>query len=624
MSRGKRWGMKRFPRAAVWIVSFWSLFLAFGQESGAREPRGDAKNYPTTAQIQESPGTAQRESTMSRASAESDRAARDTRPGEKVEGAPSAEKRATRFAVTTYVIEGNTILKQSAIDAILDKYKGSEIQIGDVEKARIELEKAYHEAGYPTVLVNLPEQTIEDGVVKLQIIEAPLIEIAVTGNQYYRRYEILSKLPSVKYGAVLYEPTFAKELAALNANPDVEVAPVLKPGSEPGTISLELKVKDRLPVHAKLEADNRGPVTTPRDRVLAEVQHTNLFGGDEILTASTVQTPTDWGAVQSYSLSFVDPIIWPDHLLAVYASKSSSNSVLAGGSVFAGGGNITIAGNATIAGTRYYFPIFPGGKTVHQLAVGVDYKKLERTEATFPGGLGTITVLKPIQYTPLSLAYSGTMLDRMGVNRFTATVKGYVAGMIPGGRKQDFTGDPSDPINNPPLRRGSTGTFAVLQAGYDRSQPLPKDFLFTLHLDGQWASQPLIPAEQYFAGGMDTVRGYLNFETAGDHAVRGRAEILTPELLSIPIDRIWQRQRSSDYNVRLRLVAFYDAAKLWVAQPSPGQIDHFNLQGTGFGIRATLPKDVGVLKVDQGWALHETPTTKRGDTFVHFSVGIAY
>jgi len=616
--------MNRFPRASVWFISSWSLILLLGQEVGAREPRGAAKSELMTAQVQNSPGIAQPESPVGNASSSGDRKARDTGPGERAESAPTGETQAPRFAVKTYMVEGNTILKQSVIDEILDKYKGSDIQLGDLEKARIELEKAYHDAGYPTVLVNLPEQTIESGIVKLQVIEAPLVEILVTGNQYYKRYQILEKLPSVQYGAVLYEPTFAKELAALNAMPDLKVAPVLKPGSEPGTVSLELKVKDRLPVHARLEGDNRGPITTPRDRIIAEVQYANLLGGDEILTATTVQTPTDWGAVQSYSMSLVAPVIWPDHLFALYASHSQSNSVLAGGSVSAGGGNVNIAGNATIAGTRYYFPIFSGGPNTHQLAVGVDFKHLDRTEGTFPGGVGTITVIKPIQYTPMSLGYTGSIPDTFGINRLTATVKGYVAGMIPGGTKQDFEGNPSDPINDPPVRVGSTGTFAVLQGGYERYQPLPEDFLLTLHVDGQWASQPLVPAEQYFAGGMDTVRGYINYETAGDNAVRGRAEMITPEFLTIPIDRIWQRRRSADYLVKLRLLAFYDIAKLWVEQPQPGQIGHFNLQGTGFGIRVSLPKDVGTLKVDQGWALHDTPTTKRGDTFVHFSVGVAY
>ena len=123
---------------------------------------------------------------------------------------------------------------------------------------------------------------------------------------------------------------------------------------------------------------------------------------------------------------------------------------------------------------------------------------------------------------------------------------------------------------------------------------------------------------------MDTVRGYLNYETAGDHAVRGRAELTTPELLSIPFDRFWPRRKSADYNLRLRLVAFYDAAQLWVAKPLPGQIDQFRLEGTGVGLRGKLPKDIGQFQVDQGWALKDTPTTKRGDTFVHFSVSMAF
>src|SRR5262249_34945249 len=155
---------------------------------------------------------------------------------------------------------------------------------------------------------------------------------------------------------------------------------------------------------------------------------------------------------------------------------------LAGGSAFVGGGNVSVAGNATIAGMRYYLPIFPGGQNTHQLAIGIDYKHLDRTEATFPQGIGTITVVKPISYTPMSLAYSGSIPDKLGINRITSTVKGYVAGMIPGGTKQDFEGNPSDPINDPPVRVGSTGTFGVFQGSYERYQPFPLDFLLSLHV----------------------------------------------------------------------------------------------------------------------------------------------
>ncbi|MDN5940690.1 MAG: BamA/TamA family outer membrane protein [Nitrospira sp.] len=544
-------------------------------------------------------------------------------PVPKQDGQPEPKKPGS-MTLTKFNVEGNTILTQDKIDAVLAKYTGAVFQFKDVDQARGELEKAYHEAGYPTVLVNLPEQTIEQGSVTLQVIEAPLIEINVTGQQHHSKYRILEKMPSLQIGTVLYEPTFAKELSAINANPDLQVAPVLKPGTEPGTVNLELKVKDRLPVHGKLEADNRGPITTPQNRLVAEVQHTNLFGGDEILTLTTVQTPTDLGAVQNYGASFIYPVKWPDHLLTVYASKAISQSVLAGALIpVGGGGNVLVAGNATIAGFRYTFPLFPGSENTHQLSAGVDYKRLDRTEATFPGG-GTAVVLSPVQYTPASVAYTGFYPDRWGLTKLALSAKGYVAGTIPGGAKEDFSGDPNDPILLPGLRQGSTGTFAVLQGGLDRVQPLPENFALTLHTDGQWGTQPLIPAEQYFAGGFDTVRGYLQYEAIADHGIRGRAELTTPELLTIPIDRIWQRRRSADYTVRVKFAAFYDAAQLWVQQPVPGQISQFRLEGVGGGIRVKFPKDVGLLIIDQGVALHDTPNTKQGDTFVHFSVGLMF
>lgn len=540
---------------------------------------------------------------------------------------PSLEREPAEkhFQIISYLVEGSTILEQVKIDSVLQPYKGSDRKLGDIETARSELEKAYHAAGYPTVVVMLPEQTIDAGVVKLQVVEGRLVQITVTGNEHYSRFSIRAKLPSLQPGALVYEPTFVKELGMVNGNPDLKVAPVMKPGTEPGTVDLELKVKDRLPVHGKLEADNKGPITTPQNRLVAEVQHTNLFGGDEILTVNTVQTPTDWGAVQNYGASFVYPVKWPDHLLAVYASKSKSNSVLAGSSISVGGegGNLAIAGNAFVSGFRYIFPLFPGGENTHQLSVGVDYKQLESTNATFPDG-GTAVVLSPVVYTPVSMAYSGFYPDRFGLTKLTLSAKGYVAGMIPGGAKEDFGGNPNDPTGQPGNRQGSTGTFAVLQGGLDRAQSLPGNFTLALHADGQWGSQPLIPAEQYFAGGMDTVRGYLTYEAIGDNAIRGRAELTTPELFAIPIDRIWQRRRSSDYTIRVKLAAFYDVAKLWIQQAPAGQASQFRLEGVGGGIRVKFPKDIGQLIIDQGFALQQTLNTKRGDSFVHFSIGLAF
>jgi hemolysin activation/secretion protein len=538
---------------------------------------------------------------------------------------PAHEEGPAGFTIAGFSVEGSHLLGKDKIDEVLSGFKGPGKTIKEIERARLELEKAYQRLGYPTVLVVVPEQTIEDGIVRLTVVESRLLQVTVTGNRYFSRYNILGKLPSVQIGTLLHEPQLVKELDALNANPDLKVTPVLKPSSEPGMVDMELKTKDRLPLHAKMTGDNKGPFTTPANRITWEAQYANLWDADNILTLQTTHTPTNWGAVQAYGFSYVAPITWPDHLLAVYASKVISNSTLAGTSLpISGGGDIAVAGNATVGGFRYLFPIFKGGKAVHQLSFGADFKRLEKTEATFPGDLGTAVVLSPIQYTPVSIGYTGTYPDSYGVTTFTATLTGYAAGLIPGGGKKDFQGDPNNPDEFPGNRAGSTGTFGVVKTGLGRTQPLPGDFVLAARIDGQWANEPLIPAEQYFAGGMDTVRGYIQNEALGDNALLWRAELYTPELPSVPLDYFWQRRRSSELKATFKLVAFYDYARLWTRRAPAGQADIGRLEGAGGGFRMKVEPINLTLAFDQAVALQDTATTKRGDTFAHFMVSIGF
>jgi hemolysin activation/secretion protein len=125
----------------------------------------------------------------------------------------------------------------------------------------------------------------------------------MVGNTYYSRYNSLAKLPSLRPGTLIHEPTLIKELDAVNVNPDCKIAPVLKPGKETGTVDIELKVDERLPLHARVISDNKGPFTTPANRLTAEIQYTNLWDEDHILSLQTTQTPEEWGAVQAYGFS---------------------------------------------------------------------------------------------------------------------------------------------------------------------------------------------------------------------------------------------------------------------------------------------------------------------------------
>ncbi|HZC80389.1 MAG TPA: POTRA domain-containing protein, partial [Nitrospiraceae bacterium] len=319
---------------------------------------------------------------------------------------PAQEPDEMRFAVKAYMAEGNTLISPEKLDQIFAPYRGTAQRIEDVEKARAALEKAYHDLGYPTIFVVTPEQSVEGGVVRFSVIESKLGEIKVTGNRYASAENILAKMPSLRSGALLHEPTFIKELESINTNPDLQVAPILKQGIAPGTADLELKVKDRLPLHGKLEANNRATPNTSPTRLNGSLQYTNLFDRDHILTLQTTQTPEDLGAIQVYGFSYVAPIKWPDYLLSVYGAISKSKSVLDGSSLPISAGDINVVGDSTVVGARYIFPVATGGQMYHQLSVGLDYKRIGRSEARFPGDLGNALVANRVNYAPVSVGYA--------------------------------------------------------------------------------------------------------------------------------------------------------------------------------------------------------------------------
>jgi len=74
--------------------------------------------------------------------------------------------------------------------------------LDDVEAARAALEKVYHDRGYQTVFVDIPEQDVADAIVRLRVTEAKLRDVSIGGARYYSERKILAALPEAKPGAV--------------------------------------------------------------------------------------------------------------------------------------------------------------------------------------------------------------------------------------------------------------------------------------------------------------------------------------------------------------------------------------------------------------------------------------
>ncbi len=504
------------------------------------------------------------------------------------EGAGGVQE--TTFGITSFAVEGNTLLPADNVARALAGFTGPRRTSKDVEAARDALEKLFHDGGYPTVLANIPEQTVESGVIRLEVIVSRVGEVKVTGNRHVSTKRILESLPSLAPGEVIYLPRVQREILKVNANPDLKVVPGMTPSKEVGVVDVDLKVEDRLPLHGSLELNNRASHDTTALRLNAMLRYDDLWQKGHSLSVQYQTSPEKPSEVQVFSGSYVLPLPrGGDDRLALYAVYSDSATGF--------GEGFKTVGKGTIAGARYVktLPIVPDfGPDSHSVTLGIDYKDFQESTGFEQSGSENI----PVSYLPLSVAYAGLFQGASGATQVSAGLNLVLRGLV------------TDERQFAEKRFMGRGNYLFATAGVERSQNLPGSFHLFGKLDGQLASQPLVSNEQYSAGGMESVRGYKESEALGDDAVHGTVELQGPDVARAAGVR-------AGYPVTPYL--FYDAAALWTLDPLSGQGRTSHLQGAGAGVRGAILSSVEY-EADGAVALSGTDRTPRDTVRLLFRV----
>jgi hemolysin activation/secretion protein/AraC-like DNA-binding protein len=218
-----------------------------------------------------------------------------------------------RFAVNKYLVMGNSVLPPEAMAMVLtniDGAFGTNVSFDGIRAAMTELQKAYRERGYVTVSVGLPQQKLTNAVVKVKVTEGRLAAINVTGNRYFSSNNVMRALPSLHTNMLLNSHVLQRELDNANASRNRQIYPVIGPGPEPDTSELTLKVKDQLPLHARLELNNQATPNTPDLRVNFSVQYDNLWGREHQIGVQYNFTPDRFkNSDPYYYTAFDDPLI---------------------------------------------------------------------------------------------------------------------------------------------------------------------------------------------------------------------------------------------------------------------------------------------------------------------------
>ncbi len=181
------------------------------------------------------------------------------------------------FEVKGYAVTGNTLLSSNLIELVLQPYIGTNVTLEQIRSALSDLQTVYAEHGFATVAVRLPQQKLDDHIVKLRVFEGRIEEIAILNNHYFSSNNIMRALPSLHSDMILTRPIFEAELDRANANQDRQIYPAIEPGPIEGTTTLKLTVKDRLPLHGKIELNNQNSPGTPDLRVNTSAEYKNLW-----------------------------------------------------------------------------------------------------------------------------------------------------------------------------------------------------------------------------------------------------------------------------------------------------------------------------------------------------------
>ena len=591
-----------------------------------------------------------------------------------------ASAQAKGLDVTGYHIEGNTVLPPENF-GVLSNYTGTNLDFPRLREGLVKLQMRYHDLGYPTISVTLPPQKLTNGVVQVKVVEGRLSKINITGNQHFSEANIRRALPSLTTNILLNTKWFQPELDQANANRDRQIYPVIGPGPDPGTTELTLKVKDRLPVHGRVEVNDKSSPGTPLLRVDAAAQYANLwqrehqigfdynFSPQQFKPDNSVPAFYELPMVTSYSAFYRLPLGFGHGLredydekpatfgfdevsrkfnlppptghpdLILYGSRSVSGTPVRYGPLAVIFTN-TLANIGSQSGQQSFtfndnvgakitlpLPAFAGIRSA--LSFGADFKSYEApsfsTNLTYFSLYALDNFGNPVLVTNQTLrlpSNSRVALQYIPLSFGWSAVRPDQYGSFAFSYSQSvFLETLASARTNFQVVAGAPGAggnYTTVNAGLVRDQKLFGEWSALFNLNGQWSSAPLISNEQLALGGTGGVRGYQQGEIYGDTGWRASFDLRAPSIIAGHFPT-----ETGDVPAELRCSWFMDVGQTYlIDRPTTANLS-FTQWGTGVSFFLTAGEHVDA-RLTLAWALHDTPTTTAGNAQAYFSIGVQF
>ncbi|XHR85406.1 MAG: ShlB/FhaC/HecB family hemolysin secretion/activation protein [Gloeotrichia echinulata GP01] len=482
---------------------------------------------------------------------------------------------AETLIVERFVFVGNTVFSTEQLAKVATPYTKRRITFAQLIQLRSELTKLYLDQGYVTSGVIIPPQTIKAGVVVIQVVEASIEKINVTGTRRLNASYVSDRL-AMAAGKPFSRIRLLAGLRLLQLDPLIKsISADLQPGIRPGINILEVKVQEADSSTYEIILDNARSPSVGSFRRRININEGNFSGMGDSVNIGYTNTDGSNGFDISYSL----PINPSNAKLNFYYSNANSNILQEPFNI------LDITSKSSYYELSFRQPIVQTPTEEFTLGLTASHQ----TSQTFLGidGIGGF---------PLVVGADEQGNTKVSAVRFFQEWSQRSSQQVIAGRSQFSFGlgilDATINSNAPDTR------FFSWRGQAQWLRLLAPDTSFLLRADIQLADRQLLGMEQFGIGGQTTVRGYRQDNLLTDNGIQATAEI------RLPILRVSQIQGV------LQLTPFVDVGTGWNnggANPKPN-----TLVTTGIGL---LWNQGDRLTGRLDWGIPLTSNDSKGDTW---------
>jgi hemolysin activation/secretion protein len=430
------------------------------------------------------------------------------------ESTATVSVKAIRFSGNAHIDDASL---RAAI-AQIEQMQGHAVTLAQLDALADAVTRYYRQHGYFVAVAYVPRQTVEDGVVTIQVLEGKLDQVHVARNGGYdparlQRYgnEGLCRQSSGCTDAMLVRARADRAVGLLSSLPGVASASgTLSPGSTVGSSDVTLDAVPGPRITGALGVDDYGNEYTGRIRETGSLRWNNPLGIGDLFTAD-VALSDRWGLGGTLGRGALNGVL--DYSLPIgydgwRVGANYTHLLYRLGAPF----NVTDAyggGNEFNAYAAYPILLTPYRHLWVRASYGVKWLSDSVLQETFH-----------TRDTTVVLSANGDAIDTVwggGMSQYGASL---TRGMI-------AYGSGPRPVDTP----DTAGHFTKLDFAVSRDQTLgylahdtQRVSMFGA-LQGQWSNGNLDSVEKFTLGGPAGVRGYPVGEAVGDEGAIATLEL---------------------------------------------------------------------------------------------------